>query len=156
MRPADALLYPRFLERVTAEDMRLRFLTPTRSLSHETIVRLSQLDYDRDIAFVALDGDTGELAGICRYSADPDHERAEFGILVRSDLQGIGLGRALMAQLLDYGRADGLARLDGLILRENATMLDLAARMGFTPVPQADASALVKVSLALGQPTAGA
>lgn len=149
MRPADAALYPRFLERVTAEDMRLRFLTPVRSLSHEMIVRLSQLDYDRDIAFVALEAGTGDLAGICRFASDPDHESAEFGIMVRSDLQGLGLGTALMRQLLDYARADGLARIDGLILRENGAMLDLVARMGFFRVPETDASEAVRVRLLL-------
>jgi acetyltransferase len=156
MRPADAALYPSFLARVTPEDLRLRFLVSTRTLSHEMIVRLSQLDYDRDIAFVALDAETGDLGGICRYSSDPDHERAEFGILVRSDLQGIGLGRALMRQLLDYARADGLAHIDGMILRENGAMLDLAARMGFVRVLEADTSETVKVTLALHQPTANA
>ena len=149
MRPADAALYPRFLERVTAEDMRLRFLTPVRLLSHETIVRLSQLDYDRDIAFVALEAETGDLAGISRFASDPDHESAEFGIMVRSDLQGLGLGTALMRQLLEYARADGLARIDGLILRENGAMLDLAARMGFFRVPETDASEAVRVRLVL-------
>ncbi|MBN9310940.1 bifunctional acetate--CoA ligase family protein/GNAT family N-acetyltransferase [Devosia sp.] len=149
MRPADAALYPRFLERVSAEDMRLRFLVPTQRLSREVIARLSQLDYDRDIAFVALEADTGDLAGICRYSSDPDHERAEFGILVRSDLQGIGLGSALMRRLLDYARADGLRRIDGLILRENRDMLDLAARMGFVAVPQATAGDPIRMSLSL-------
>lgn len=154
MRPADAALYPRFLERVSAEDMRLRFLAPMRSLSHEMIVRLSQLDYDRDIAFVALEAETGDLAGISRFASDPDHVGAEFGIMVRSDLQGLGLGTTLMRQLLDYARADGLARIDGLILRENAAMLDLAARLGFTQIPETDASELVRVRLMLGHPGA--
>lgn len=152
MRPADAALYPRFLERVTAEDMRLRFLTPMRSLSHEMIVRLSQLDYDRDIAFVALETETGDLAGISRFASDPDHHSAEFGIMVRSDLQGQGLGTALMRQLLDYARADGLTMIDGLILRENGAMLELAARLGFSRVPDAEASEAVRVRLALGEP----
>ena len=132
--------------------MRLRFLAPMRSLSHEMIVRLSQLDYDRDIAFVALEADTGDLAGISRFASDPDHVGAEFGIMVRSDLQGMGLGGTLMRQLLDYARADGLARIDGLILRENAAMLDLAARLGFAQIPETDASELVRVRLTLGQP----
>jgi len=149
MLPADAALYPRFLERVTAEDMRLRFLTPTRSLSQEAIARLSQLDFDRDIAFVALEAETGELAGIVRYNSDPDHERAEFGALVRSDLQGMGLGTALMARLLDYARADGLKRIDGLMLRENTAMIELASRLGFRPLAEADFSETVRMALAL-------
>jgi acetyltransferase len=149
IRPADAALYPRFLERVTAEDMRLRFLVPTAALSPEAIVRLSQLDYDRDIALVALEQAGGELAGICRYGSDPDHERAEFGVLVRSDLKGIGLGTALMRQLLAYARADGIAVLEGTILRENAAMIDLAERLGFTPVAQEDVSETVTFALRL-------
>jgi acetyltransferase len=148
IRPADAALYPRFLDRVTAEDMRLRFLVPT-VLSQQAMVRLSQLDYDRDIAFVALEAVSGDLAGICRYASDPDRERAEFGLLIRSDLQGRGLGSALMERLLDYARAHGIGRLEGLILRENRVMLDLASRMGFTPVPEADLSEVTRVRLTL-------
>lgn len=148
IRPADAALYPRFLERVTAADMRLRFLVPT-VLSQQAMVRLSQLDYDRDIAFVALEAATGDLAGICRYASDPDRERAEFGVLIRSDLQGRGLGGALMERLLDYARAHGVARLEGAILRENRVMLDLAARLGFAPVTEPEVSAVTRVRLEL-------
>lgn len=146
--PADAQLYPRFLARVTAEDMRLRFLVPTRTLSAETLVRLSQLDYDRDIAFVALD-QAEELAGIVRYNADPDREAAEFGLLVRSDLQGLGLGTVLMQTLIGYARANGLKRLVGSVLRENRNMLDIAERMGFRPAPGTAVNDVIEVRLDL-------
>jgi acetyltransferase len=146
--PADAQLYPRFLAGVTAEDMRLRFLVPTRTLSVETLVRLSQLDYDRDIAFVALD-QAGELAGIVRYNADPDREAAEFGLLVRSDLQGLGLGTVLMQTLISYARANGLKRLVGSVLRENGNMLDIAERMGFRPAPWTTTDDVIEVRLDL-------
>ncbi len=149
IRPADALLYPAFLARVTAEDLRLRFLTPMRTISSELLVRLSQLDYDRDIAFVALEQATGALAGISRYSSDPDHETAEFGILVRSDLHGRGLGTVLIERLIAYARADGLKRLTGLVLRENAAMLEFAAELGFRRVPQADVRPVVEIALDL-------
>ncbi|RYE88775.1 MAG: bifunctional acyl-CoA synthetase/GNAT family N-acetyltransferase [Hyphomicrobiales bacterium] len=149
--PADAYLYPHFLERVTAEDMRLRFLVPTRRLSQETLVRLSQLDYDRDIAFIALDRQTGELAGIVRYNADPDRVSAEFGLLVRSDLQGLGLGTRLMQALIAYGRDQGVQRLTGLVLRENRKMLDIAQRVGFGPATPKLGTDLVEVSLGLGK-----
>jgi acetyltransferase len=148
IRPADAVLYPRFLERVTPEDMRLRFLVPT-VLSQQAMVRLSQLDYDRDIALVAIEVATGDLAGICRYASDPDRERAEFGLLIRSDLQGRGLGTMLMERLLDYARAHGIGRLEGLILRENRVMLDLAARVGFVPVAETDLNEMLRVRLSL-------
>jgi acetyltransferase len=134
MRPADAALYPRFLERVTPDDMRLRFLAHTRTLTTEMVVRLSQLDYDRDIAFVALEEDTRDLAGIVRYSADPDHVSAEFSAHVRSDLQGHGLGTAMMRVLVEYARADRLSELTGFVLRENADMLHVAESLGFKSV----------------------
>jgi acetyltransferase len=150
MKPADAALYPRFLERVMPDDMRLRFLVATRTLSRETLVRLSQLDYDRDIAFIAVDADKGELAGVVRYSSDPDHVSAEFSAHVRSDLKGRGLGRAMMRILIDYARADGLAELTGVVLRENAEMLKLASSLGFRPQPSAPGEAeSVRIALAL-------
>jgi acetyltransferase len=132
MRPSDAGLYPAFLGRVTPDDLRLRFLTPLRTISPEMLIRLTQLDYDRDIAFIALEGASGDLAGIVRYASDPDREAAEFGLLVRGDLQGLGLGTTLMHLLIDYGRAERLKRLDGLILTENIGMTTLCRELGFT------------------------
>jgi acetyltransferase len=88
------------------------------------------------------------LAAIVRYSADPDHETAEYSALVRSDLQGRGLGTAMMRRLIDYARADGLRELDGLVLRENADMLTLADDLGFVQSADADPG-LVRVRLML-------
>ncbi len=130
IRPADVALYPDFLKKVSPNDIRLRFLAPRRAFPDEMLKRLTQLDYDREMAFVALE-QSGDLAGIARISADPDHENAEFGLLVRTDLQGHGLGRALMTHLIDYARADGLRRIEGIILDENGRMLDLARELGF-------------------------
>ncbi len=149
IRPADAELYPAFLADVSAEDLRRRFLVPMKTISPELLVRLSQLDYDRDIAFIALESGTGRLAGIARYSADPDRQSAEFGVLVRSDLQGQGLGRALMEQLLAYGRAEGLQRLTGLVLRDNQGMLEFAAELGFTAIGGATDPGLIRIGLTL-------
>ena len=150
IRPADAALYPDFLAKVSPEHLRLRFLTPMKTISDEMLVRLSQLDYDRDIAFVALDEATGQLCGISRFSSDPDHEIAEFGVLVRSDLQGHGLGRTLMDKLITYARAEGLKRLSGRVLRENSGMLQLSAELGFVPAREADLDPVVEVVLDLG------
>ncbi len=152
IRPEDVALYPAFLARMDREDMRLRFLTPTPTLSHDMLVRLTQLDYDRDIAFIALQPGTGELAGIVRYSADPDHITAEFGVLVRSDLKGAGLGRALMKQLITYARSDGIAELVGLVLRENGRMLALCNDLGFVADHLWSDPALLRRVLSLRQP----
>ncbi|HEY9012093.1 MAG TPA: GNAT family N-acetyltransferase, partial [Devosia sp.] len=150
IRPADARLYPTLMSKMTAEDLRMRFLVPTAHLSEETIIRLSQLDYDRDIAFVAIDQHDGSLAAVVRYAADPDHIDAEFGALVRSDLQGIGLGHYLMQRLIDYARADGLQTLTGVMLRENGKMIELARRLGFVTIePGEGGEDTIRMSLRL-------
>jgi acetyltransferase len=130
IKPADVSLYAAFLAKVTPEDLRLRFFSQRKSIPHQMLLRLTQLDYDREMAFVALDA-SGELAGIARLAADPDHETAEYGLLVRSDLQGHGLGWALLRQLVDYAASDGLAKLEGIILRENTKMLAMCREFGF-------------------------
>ena len=148
MRPSDASLYPDFLAGVTPEDLRLRFLVPTRTLSAETIVRLSQLDYDREIAFVALEPVSGALAGVVRYSSDPDHTSAEYSALVRSDLQGHGLGTAMLRLLIDYAKSDGLTELVGFVLRENIDMLTVAEALGFQTLESREPG-ILKVALRL-------
>ncbi|MFZ1680132.1 MAG: GNAT family N-acetyltransferase, partial [Rhizobiaceae bacterium] len=130
IRPADVSLYAAFFARTTPEDMRMRFLTPRRHFSHEALVRLTQLDYDRDIAFVALD-QAGELCGVSRLAGDPDRESAEYAVLVRSDLSGHGIGSVLMDILIEYARAEGLKRLSGYVLAENTRMLEFIRRMDF-------------------------
>ena len=149
IRPVDALLYRGFLARTSAEDIRLRFMAPRKHFPDEVGLRLSQLDYDREMAFVALTPE-GELAGVSRMVCDPDRRTAEYALLVRSDLAGQGLGTALMTLLVDYARADGIERLDGLVLRENRGMLGLVVgRLGFESGPDADDPAIVRTSLDL-------
>mgnify|MGYP002403319914 CR=1 FL=1 len=148
IRPADARLYPDFLARVSESDLYMRFRERFQRLPNELLIRLTQLDYDRDIAFVALEP-SGELAGIVRYTADPDGARAEFGLLVRSDLKRLGLGRALMEHLLRYARARGIGELFGLILRENTAMVEFATQLGFSVAANTGDPALAEVTLPL-------
>ncbi len=131
IRPEDEHLYRGFFAKVSQTDSRLRFFTPLKGLTHEFLARLTQVDYAREIAFVAL-SDVGELLGVSRFTADPDYEHAEFGVLVRTDLKGRGLGRALMEHLIAYARAEKLREIAGYILAENTGMLALAEQLGFT------------------------
>jgi acetyltransferase len=112
-------------------------------------VRLTQLDYGRDIAFVALEQTTGALAGIVRYSTDPDHRTAEYGVLVRSDLKGRGLGRILMAKLIEYARREGIEELFGMILPDNERMLRICRELGFSVAERVADDNLVRASLRL-------
>jgi len=149
IRPADAELYPAFLRKITPEDMRRRFLASMTTITRPLLIRLTQLDYDRDIAFAALDTATGELAGIARYSADPDHRTAEYGVLVRSDLKGRGLGRSLMRRLIDYARRSGLEELFGMVLPDNARMLSICRDLGFVVTERVPGENLVRATLTL-------
>lgn len=131
IKPADVALYPAFMDRVSSEDIRLRFLAPRRHFSDEMLKRLTQLDYDRDIAFVALQADTGALAAVGRLSCDPDRTWAEYALLVRSDMQGRGLGWMLLHHMLGYARSEGLRRIEGIVLAENQRMLAMCRGFGF-------------------------
>ncbi len=129
--PLDALLYPDFLASLDDEDIRMRFMAPRRHFPQEMSLRLTQLDYDREMAFVAIAPD-GSLAGVSRLACDPDHESGEYALVVRSDLAGQGIGSTLMNQLIAYARADGVKRVEGMVLAENGSMRNLVTRLGFT------------------------
>lgn len=148
IRPADALLYPDFLARVTREDLRLRFMAVRTKFPEEFALRWTQLDYDREMAFVALTPE-GELAGVSRLVAEPGRQSGEYSLLVRSDLQGRGLGSGLMRILIDYARSDGLERLEGIVLAENRDMQGLVRHLGFTIAPVLDDPGVVMSTLVL-------
>ena len=117
--------------------------------------RLSQIDYNREMALIATSLDPlGEMLGVSRLIADPDNDRAEFAVLVRSDLKGRGLGYALMTELLAYARKRGLATIFGDVLRENSTMLQLATELGFVMKPSPNPQ-IVEITLDLRAPSRG-
>lgn len=149
IKPSDVALYPAFLGKVTQEDMRLRFLGPRKHFPEQTLKRMTQLDYDREMAFVVIASVGEELAGIGRLSCDPDHVVAEYALLVRTDLQGQGLGWKLLNQLIDYAREDGISRLEGIILAENRTMLSMCRELGFVIEHDVDDPRLCRASLRL-------
>jgi acetyltransferase len=131
LRPEDEPLLHRFLEKVTAEDLRLRFFAPIKEFSHAFLARLTQLDYARAMAFAALAAATGEMLGAIRLHADANYEKAEYAILIRSDLKGRGLGWKLMELMIRYARSEGLRQIEGQVLRENTTMLQMCHELGF-------------------------
>jgi acetyltransferase len=132
IRPEDEPLFAPFFARVTGEDLRLRFFAPVRDFSHAFVARLTQIDYARAMAFVALDERTNELLGVVRLHSDADYQVAEYAILLRSDLKGRGLGWRLMELLIDYARSEGLQRMEGQVLSENTVMLDMCRKLGFS------------------------
>ena len=129
IRPDDEPLLQAFTRHLTPEDVRMRFFGPMRELTHEMAARLTQIDYDREMAFLLLDGDT--LVGVGRLAADPGFEQAEFALVVASDRQGRGYGTLLLNHVLHYGKSRGIKRVIGHVLRENDKMLTLVKRLGF-------------------------
>jgi acetyltransferase len=134
IRPEDEAQHRAFLEKLDPEDIRLRVFYSRRSIEHTELARLTQIDYAREMAFIAtrhIDGDGEETLGTVRATVDPDNHTAEFGVIVRSDLKGSGLGHRLMNKMMDHLRARGTQRLVGTVLRENRAMLELARALGF-------------------------
>lgn len=149
MKPEDELLTGAMLARVTPEDLRLRFFAPLKSFSHAFLARLTQLDYAREMAFIAIEEGTGEAAGAVRLHADPGHVEAEYAILLRSDLKGIGLGRALMELIIDWARAEKVHRIHSQVLAENGPMLALCRNLGFEITLDPDDISVRRVALKL-------
>jgi acetyltransferase len=135
IRPEDEPLLVDMLKSSEAEDVRLRFLSPMRKFPHALAARLAQIDYDREMAFVALreaaDEGVPKLLGVARLIADPQNENAEFAVMVRSDLKGHGLGYILMNAIVAHARRRGIKAIVGEVLSENETMLRMARELGF-------------------------
>jgi acetyltransferase len=130
IRPEDAASYAELIARTGADDLRMRFFTLVRRLPAKDLARYTQIDYDREMAFVAAEDGSRDILGEVRLFTYPDAATAEFALLVRTDLQRRGLGRALLLKAIDYCRARGSDTLIGQIRTDNEAMLALARRCG--------------------------
>jgi acetyltransferase len=130
IRPDDEPMYEVFFSHIASGDLRMRFFTAAPDRSFRFFARMTQIDYAREMAFVAATSDA--MLGVARLIADPDYSKAEFAVIVRSDLKGKGLGFKLMQHLLAYARAEGLDELHGEVLAENTTMLRMCRELGFS------------------------
>jgi acetyltransferase len=138
IRPGDEPALCTMVHRLSPEDVRFRFFSAMKHLPRPLAARLTQIDYDREMAFVAtapadLDAavHAGDILGVSRLAADPDNEQAEFAVTVRSDFKGRGLGWALMQQLIAYAKERGIALLHGAVLKDNEQMIQLCRDLGF-------------------------
>lgn len=149
VRPEDEELFRTFFAGVSDEDLRLRFFAPVKDFSHVFVARLTQIDYARAMTFVAVGQASGDMLGAVGLYASPNHDTAEFAILIRSNLKGHGLGWTLMQLMLEYARADGLRTVEGQVLRENTTMLTMCRELGFeiTSDPASPEISFVRLAL---------
>jgi acetyltransferase len=149
VRPEDEPLFAPFFAHVTQQDLRLRFFAPVKEFSHMFVARLTQIDYARAMAFIALDETSGDMLGAVRIHADAEYQTGEYAILVRSDLKGHGLGWLLMELMIEYARAEGLSCVRGQVLQENITMLRMCRNLGFAVTTDTEDASIADVVLRL-------
>ena len=149
VRPEDEPLFGPFFAHVTQQDLRLRFFAPVKEFSHMFVARLTQIDYARAMAFIALDEASGDMLGAVRIHADAEYQTGEYAILVRSDLKGHGLGWLLMELMIEYARAEGLSCVRGQVLQENITMLRMCRNLGFAVTTDIEDASIADVVLQL-------
>lgn len=141
IRPEDEPNHHVFVSKLDPEDIRFRFFGLIQELPRSQMARMTQIDYDREMAFIAVGYDADgqcETLGVVRVVNDPDNEAAEFSIVVRSDLKGTGLGRALMRKMIRYCRDTEVRKMTGQILAENKRMLTFVEQLGFRKVRNVD------------------
>jgi acetyltransferase len=135
IRPEDAELERTFVNGLSEQTRYFRFFYRLHELTPAMLARFTQVDYDREMALVAIDdgadGLPRAIVGVARYTANPDGESAEFAIVVADAWQGRGVGRMLMERLIDCAKRRGLSRLEGAVLRANADMRRFCEGLGF-------------------------
>lgn len=171
VRPADEPALLRLLEAMPAEDIRLRFFIGIRYFSHAMAARMTQIDYDRELALVAFPiGAPDELVAIATMIASPDTNlqacdpqrspkagddaSAEFAVLVQHSRARQGLGRHLLQRLLDHAACSGITKVYGEVLPENEKMLALARSLGFRETRNEPDWSHVRVEYIVGSTTA--
>ncbi|HEY5139371.1 MAG TPA: GNAT family N-acetyltransferase, partial [Methylococcales bacterium] len=147
IRPEDAVLEKNFHSRLSERTKYFRFMQSLQELTPEMIVRFTQIDYDREMAFVAVTGDANmpsEL-GVGRYLMNPDGNSVEFALVVADDCQCLGIGSRLMKTLLQTAKAKGMSFFEGEVLVVNKPMLSLVKKLGFSIETIADDNEVVRV-----------
>ena len=133
IKPEDATLLTALFESLTPETIYFRFFTPLKSLPHSMLVRFTQIDYEREIALVAIQksGSEKTMLGVSRVIMAKDQNRAEFAVLVADRWQGKGIGAELLKQCLSISRERNIREVYGVVLAENTMMLALGKKLGF-------------------------
>jgi acetyltransferase len=153
IRPEDAEMEQEFVKGLSTEAKYFRFMNTLRELSQAQLIRLTQIDYDREMAFVALaELDSGtEEVGVARYATNPDGESCEFAIVVADAWQGKGVARRLMGELIETARSAGLKYMNGDFLAENGRMIRFVSNLGFVVSQHPEDPGLKRGILVLGQ-----
>jgi len=134
IRPSDADLLIDHFYSLSPKSVYLRFFSPVKQLSKAMLIRFTQIDYDREIALVALMGNGGnkKIVGVCRIIIEPDKTLGEFAMAISDDWQGKGIGSSLLKLCLKAACGKGIKQVIGIVLSENTQMLRLGRKLGFS------------------------
>jgi acetyltransferase len=151
VQPDDEAALRRFFGRLCGETRRLRFMMFVGALNEELVHFFTHVDYHRHMAFVceATIGGRQELVGEARYAANPDGRSCEFSVVIADDWHKSGIGGLLMHALMRYARASGFTTMEGMVLRDNHTMVRFVRALGFEVTPVPEDPTLVRVARAL-------
>ena len=147
IKPEDAGIEQNFVRNLSEQSRFFRFMRTLQELTPEMLARFTQIDYDREMAFIAVvteDHQQTEV-GVARYVTNPDWLSAEFALVVADEFHGKGIGTKLMQALMKTARSRGLQTLEGEVLRQNMPMKGLMAKLGFTIEHLPDDEDIVRV-----------
>jgi len=144
IRPEDAEIEAEFVRNLSEETKYFRFMHAVHELTPEMLVRFTQIDYNREMALIAVTGDAGHEIehGVVRYVTNPDKNSCEFALVVSDELQGHGIGQRMLTRLMEVARSRGLDMMEGEVLANNRKMLDLVRSIGFQVQPSEDDPAI--------------
>lgn len=149
IRPEDAVMEKDFVHRLSEHTKYFRFMQALQELTPEMVVRFTQIDYDREMAFVAVADDTKEglpkELGVGRYLMNPDGQSVEFALVVSDGCQRMGIGTRIMKALMQSAKSKGVSFFEGEVLAVNRPMLALTKKLGFTTSAVPDDIEVVRV-----------
>lgn len=133
IRPEDAEIEHAFVRNLSPEAKYFRFMRRLQELTPEMLIRFTQIDYDRELALIAVVSENGtdEQIAVGRYSMLPDGRSCEFALVVADEWRRMGIGSTIMVRLMESARNRGFRSMEGLVLAENKPMLDLSRHFGF-------------------------
>lgn len=151
IRPEDAEMEQEFVRNLSHGSRYFRFMNTVRELTPAMLVRFTQIDYDREMAFVAVreEGEREIEIGVARYITSPDARTCEFAIVVADAWQGKGLGRRMLERLVEVARWRGLRTMVGHVLGGNQAMLGLCKKLGFEISDHPEDAAVKRATLNL-------
>jgi acetyltransferase len=151
IRPEDAEMVQEFVRNLSAEAKYFRFMNTLQELSQTMLARFTQIDYDREMALIAVTEENGKEVeiGVCRYAINPDGDSCEFALVVSDQWQHKAIGHKLMGSLMDAARNRGLKTMEGEVLASNNNMLKLVATLGFAVATSVEDAAIKRVTRSL-------